>query len=264
MRKLIGSLTVCLALACATVSCAQTSSSVIAPANIAWGAFKPGAWSRVRIVIETLAPDGTVADMSTTVQTTTLVNVGLESVELKVDATVDVGGKQFEAPSQTVRQLFGGQTITATAQVATKSLGDGNVTIEDRTIACQVEQSEVTEKASKTLAKTFYSAPIFPHVLRVETTTTNDQDETTSQSLGEIIALDMPYRTATGATRNVAVWQEGIRKSKGAVERSIALRGDEIPGGVVARWSKELDDEGRLVRRSMLELIDFGTEKAAP
>jgi len=260
---LIGSLTVCLALACATVSCAQTSSSVIAPTNSAWGLFEPGAWSRVRIVIETLAPDGTVADMSTTVQTTTLVNVGLESVELKVDATVDVGGKQFEAPSQTVRQLFGGQTIAANAQVASKSLGDGNVTIEGKTIACQIEQSEVTEKASKTLAKTYYAASTFPHVLRVETTT-NDQDETISQSLGEIIALDMPYRTATGATRNVAVWQEGIRKSKGAVERSISLRGDEIPGGVVARWSKELDDEGRLVRRSMLELIDFGTKKSAP
>lgn len=264
MRKFVSLWTIWLALAAVVAPCAQAQTSVIARANTAWGRFEPGAWSRVRIVIETLAADGTVADKNTTVQTTTLVSVGRESVELKVDATVEVAGKQFDAPSQVVRQLFGGQPISASAEVTSQLAGEGKVTIEEKVIPCQVEQAEIVEKAGKTLAKTYYAETTFPHVLRVELVTTDDKGETTSQTVGEVIALAMPHTTAAGATHDVAVWQERTRKANGALERSLGLRAAEIPGGVVARWSKELDAEGRLVRRSMLELIDFGTKESAP
>jgi hypothetical protein len=33
----------------------------------------------------------------------------------------------------------------------------------------------------------------------------------------------------------------------------------DVPGGVVAHTSRETDERGRLVRRSTLELLDFGT-----
>ncbi|MBX3412506.1 MAG: hypothetical protein KF708_07450 [Pirellulales bacterium] len=264
MRKLVGLLLACLSLALAPHARAQSPSSVLAPSSTAWGRFEPGAWSRLKIVIETIAPDGAVSDMSTSLQTTTLVSIGDSSVELKVDAKVDVAGKTFDAPSQTVRQLFGGQSVKATAEVKLQALGDGHVTIEGKQIPCQIEQAEIVEKAGRTQAKIYYSATQYPHVLRTEVTTTDDRGETTSQSTGEVIALDMPYRTLAGETRHVAVWQETARKSKGAIERSLTLRSGEIPGGVVARWSKELDAEGHLVRRSTLELIDFGTEPAAP
>lgn len=264
MRNLVGSLFACLILAWAPHALAQATPSAIAPANTAWGQFEPGAWSRLRIVIETIAPDGSVSDRSTTVQTTTLVSIGENGVELKVDATVDVAGKQFDAPSQSVRQLFSGQSVTSTAEVTAQSLGEGNVTIEGKQIACQIEQAQIVEKAGRTLAKTFYSATLYPHVLRTESTTTDDRGEAISQTNGEVIALEMPYHTMSGSTRQVAVWQESTRKPKGAVERSLAFRGNGVPGGVVARWSKELDAAGNLVRRSMLELIDYSDKPTAP
>jgi hypothetical protein len=31
----------------------------------------------------------------------------------------------------------------------------------------------------------------------------------------------------------------------------------DVPGGIVARTSKEMDSDGHLVRRSMLELVDY-------
>jgi hypothetical protein len=31
----------------------------------------------------------------------------------------------------------------------------------------------------------------------------------------------------------------------------------EVPGGIVARATKELDEKGRVIRRSSLELVDY-------
>ena len=33
---------------------------------------------------------------------------------------------------------------------------------------------------------------------------------------------------------------------------------DEVPGGVVAHWASETDSAGRVLRRSTLELLDYG------
>ena len=48
------------------------------------------------------------------------------------------------------------------------------------------------------------------------------------------------------------------KNNKGTVITLAAVLPD-VPGGIVRHSSKELDKTGRVVRRSTLELVDYGT-----
>ena len=51
-----------------------------------------------------------------------------------------------------------------------------------------------------------------------------------------------------------------VQKSPKGTVITLAVLCPEIPGGIISHSSKELDANGRLVRRSTQELIDYGSE----
>lgn len=236
----------------------------VPPEHHAWARFQPGAWSVARIIIENVE-EGRVTSTSVTEQKTTLVKVEAESVTLRIESTVEVGGKKLEAPPQTVRQLFLGETIGPMASVELTSAGAGTVTIEGKPHACEVLQLEIEDPAGKTTVKTYYSDQVAPYVLRSESKTftagegAENEEKPTHQTTSEVLSLEMPFTLPGGELKSTSVIQEVTTKPMGS-ERVLLRRTTEVPGGVVCRSSKELDNEGRIIRRSTLELIAFGTE----
>lgn len=220
-----------------------------------WGRFSPGSWKQVRIVTETLNERGEVTGTTITETKTTLVGVDSKSLSLKIEATVDVGGKRFESQSRVVEHGFFSEQPSDGAEM--KLLGSTFVTVDGRQLPCQVRQ--VTSRNSgggEQVTKLYLSESVEPFVLKRETSTVEKGVRAAdhSTSTAEVFALDR-YRVHR-ELKSVA-WERTIQRSTKGSNVTLDVTCVEVPGGIVARATKELDEKGRVIRRSSLELVDY-------
>jgi hypothetical protein len=222
-----------------------------------WGRFSPGTWKQVRIVTESVNDRGEVTDATTTETKTTLLSVGAKSLKLKIDVTVDVGGKRFAGQSRTVEHGFFSEQPSEPGEM--KLLGAAHVTIDGRNHLCQIRQVTARNGGQQQITKLYLSESVEPFVLKREITTVeaNGNANAHSTSTAEVFALDR-YRMQR-ELKSVA-WERTIQRTPKGTNVTLDLTCIEVPGGIVARASKELDEKGRLMRRSMMELVDYHAE----
>jgi len=222
-----------------------------------WGSFEPGAWKLVRVVTETFGEKGTVTGTSISESKTTLLDVDNLSVTLGMEVSVEVAGKRFDTEPQIVKQGFHGEQQTAALKL--KEPASGDVVIEDRKIPCQVQEIETSNANGKTVTTIYYSTSVPPYILKRESVASDPEGKNIlSQTDVSVQALDMPYKIL-GCLRSSAHVKTVQTTPKSKIV-TLAIVCPEIPGGIVSHTSKELDPAGRLVRRSTLELVDFGAE----
>lgn len=244
-----------------TIPCAAQEVVVVAP-NVgisarhhSWGRFQAGAWKTVRVVTETIGDNGVVASANVTETKTRLKRTDPDGVVLEVQVGVEVAGKQFDAQPQNLKQGYHGEL--AGGDVKIKAPCPGQVTVEDRKIDCQMQQVEIVTPASRTVANVFYSDHVSPYILRRQSTTTDPATASVlSETVSEVIALNMPQRVLAD-TKTVACVKTVQKTARGSVT-TLAMTSAEVPGGVVYQTTKETDTAGRLVRRSTLELVNYG------
>ena len=222
-----------------------------------WGCCQPGAWRQVRIVKEKFDEKGLVASASLIKKRTTLLGVGKDGVTLQDDVVHEMSGKLFPRDPEKFKEGFHGQLVSQALK--TTEAGTGHVVIEGRKIACQILQLELSGPASKTVTKIYYSATVAPYVLKRRIVTTdlagkNPPDETTI----DVVALDMPCKVLVDI--QTAAYVRSVRKYSKGTTTTWAATSTQMPGGVIWHASKELDTNGRLIRRSTLELVDYGLE----
>jgi hypothetical protein len=220
-----------------------------------WGRFEPGAWKIVRATTETTDPNGTT--LSTTETRTTLQGVAADGISLLIEVAVEVGGKEFDAQPQVVKQGFEGELPVASNSA--KYLGLGQVVIQGRKIDCRIEQVESKDAVSKTVTKIYYSDTVEPYVLRRESVRTDPDGKTLlSETTVEVIALDVPTKVFNDIRNSAHV--KAVSKTPRGSTVTLAAMSADVPGGVIHSTLKETDSQGRLVRQSSLELLDYGLD----
>jgi hypothetical protein len=222
-----------------------------------WGLFSPGAWKTVRIVVETLNDQGWVVSTCDTDTKTTLVDVNKAGVTLEVHSCMEVAGKLFDPEPQIIKQGFNGELLGPS--VKQNPPIDGELTIDGQKIPCHVQRLEWTVPNGKTVVTLHYSMTVAPYILkRVCVTTDPEGKNILSETTVETIALNVPL-TVRGEQRN-GIKMKTVQRSSSGVVTTLADVLLDVPGGIVSNSSKELDQSGRLIRRSTLQLIDYGTE----
>lgn len=241
--------------ACCTSGIAQESG--ILPKLHPWGRFEPGAWKTVRVVTETLNAQGQVVSTSETDTKTTLVDIDSEGVTLEVEACVEVAGKRFQAEPQTIKQGFHGETTGPSAKI--KDAVDGEFVVEERKIPCKIQELAVDGPNGKMTITLHYSTTVSPYVLkRVAVTADPDGKGNASETIADVIAMDMPVRIQ-GETRSAA-YVRTVHKGPKVTVTTLTVVLADVPGGMVSQSSKEVDKNGLVVRRSTLELIDYNAD----
>ena len=244
---------------CVAVTVVATDSASAAPAvpreHHVWGKFKPGAWTLTQTTTESLDEKGKISSTSTTVTRTTLVSADDKGVELRVDVVVEVAGKRFEAKPKTVRQTFGGAHSGQTETV--KDLGREAIELDGQKVMCDVRRVDIKDANLKQTVKLFYSSTHNPYVLRRETDS-SDGNGKTFQSTTGVVALEIPHRVLNDI-KSTAHAKTVLRNGKSVVT-TMAVMTAEVPGGVVSQNSKEVDTGGRVIRRTTMELTDYGLE----
>lgn len=239
-------------------ACAQTV--VIPREHHAWGLFTPGSWSKVRKWSEELDEKGSVKSASTTETKTTLIGVDSTGCDLQTEVTVETAGKRFVAQPRQVRLEFeGGNTGN---QTALRKVGDKSWDLGGKAIKCLALESVRTNSDTRVTSRLDYSSSIPPFILRRETLTTNaDGKRVLDQTMMEAIAVEMPQKVLTELKSGAHL--RTVQKQPNGSTITLEVVCLDVPGGVVAHTSKELDASGRLLRRSTLELLDYGIAESS-
>jgi hypothetical protein len=218
-----------------------------------WGQFLPGAWKVVSVKIRTFDERG--EKIATTFTQTTLVEIDREGVTLEIAACLDVVGKRFEPEPQTIKQSFFGEPISADTKIHDPE--DGQVEIDGRTIPCRVQQIESSGPNGKNLTTIHYSLTVAPYVFKRKTVTIDPAGKRFETSM-DVTSMETP-KEVLGETKDSYAVKIVQENPKGTVT-TVASISPEIPGGIIDQNSEEVDKNGRVVRRSELELLAYSVD----
>lgn len=250
-------LVVCLPMA---GSGADAPSITIPRQQHAWARFEPGAWSKVRKWLEELDESGNVKSASVTETKTTLVSVDDTGYTVQMDVTVEVAGKRFVAQPRQVRIGYDGATDGG--QATYRKTGETNLDVGGKSVRCAILENVRKDDESRIVTTLNYSDSVSPFVLRRETIVTNaDGSQVAERTNVEALAIEMPQRIS--AEVQPGTYMRTVRKLSNASTLTIEVVCLDVPGGVVAHSSKDTDASGKVVRRSTLELVDYGIGAAA-
>lgn len=224
-------------------------------ANV-WGQFRPGSWVVVRQGTETLDDAGQVVSESTTETRTTLADNDGRCLTFRVQASLEVGGKKLEGNPQELRQTLPANPLpTPDPTAATEE----TLTIEGRKYPCKVEQAQAIADGRRTEVKTWTSPDAAPFELRRATTIVDvASNRMLEETIVEVIGFRQERRILA-RSRPVAEVQIVHRHPRGQTTAR-ALNCPEIPGGIVSQISEEFGLDGKLLRRTKVELVDFETK----
>ena len=255
MRRLLDCILALLVAAVLGGGSAFADDAGISARHHCWGRFQPGAWKMVRIVTETFDDRGAPTGTNLTETKTTLQSTDPSGVTLEMEVGMEVAGKQFDAQPQSIKQGFHGELLNPEPKLFPSRAGQ--ITIEDRKLPCRIQQLEIPAGDSQTLVTIYYSDTTAPYVLKRDSVTTDAGGKNIlGQTTLEVMAVDLPWKIHN-EIKSVACIKTVQRHAKGTVT-SLAMTSAAVPGGVVYQTSKETDPSGRLTRRSVLELVNYG------
>lgn len=221
-----------------------------------WGRFQPGAWQHIRVVTETLDNTGRVVTTTTTEKTTTLVEVANDNVKLEVETMVKVGGKEFQAPVQTISQGYHGEPTIGRVDV--RDLGPARREVEGKKIPCKVREYVISNSNEESVVKIHYAPQVAPYILLREVVSTGRRRRR-RKSRVEVTALNMPHRVFSKTIQTAHLTTTHQNGDAEILTR--AVHSHQVPGALVSYSAKETNGNGQMIRRSTMELVDYGLNK---
>lgn len=233
-----------------------------------WARFQPGAWRQTQTMTATLDETGNIVGQNFSTQKETLDAVADGKFVLKVQATVDVGGKQIVGDEK-IRALHL-ETDGAGSLSETIRLDDLSLSVAGRQLDCE-RWDIVYQQGDRGLRDAIhYCASQFPYVVKRQTFSANskltkntaadvevEEDEVENpDQIVEVVALETPY-TLNDQVLNCTCIRTLRQRAKGGSVR-IKWICREIPGGEVQVQTTEFDAQGRSLRFSETTLLDFG------
>lgn len=221
----------------------------------AWGRFNVGSSKHEKITTQSYSPSGKLESTSVTDQKSTLTAVSEDSYTLEVETTVEVAGSQVQTTT-TLRRGFDDVEFSESSEGSATIVAQGpsNVLVDEQPVPCELFVATSLGKIERTVTKLFYSDQP-PYLLKSETTRIPLTGGTPSRTTFDILSTDIPRKVGADL-HSSAIGRRVRRHAKGrAVEWSVIVT--EIPGGIVSANTKELDSNGNMLRRSVLELLDY-------
>jgi hypothetical protein len=219
-----------------------------------WGRFPVNSWKSVRVVSELLDEHGNVGTVTVTDTKTTLIAADKAGYSLRIDSTVEVAGKRFASQPQIARHGYNGESAGQTVKV--KKLGDAELVIDGKAVPTELREAVFTEEGTTRVSTIHYSRDVSPFVLRRETRTDGVPEAQANKTLVETISLELPHFML--GKRTTGVFLKTTRQTPQGTKVTLEVLWDAVPGGVVEHWASETDASNKTVRRSVLELVDYG------
>ena len=220
-----------------------------------WGRFTPGAWRTVRIITESFDDQGKPTGTTTTIERVALQRSRRGYATLRIESVLEVGGKKFDSPVRTISVGYHGEEIGN--RTLMQEMDPEETNVDGEQIPCRVRQYEIESPGQHKLVKIHYSNKTSPYVLRRETVTTLGEDEEPAyRNQVEVTALDRPYPVLDEIKKTSH--QKTVKTNGKSVATKWSIHAPDVPGELVSYRSEEKNNQDQLIRRSTMELIDYG------
>lgn len=227
-----------------------------------WAQFGLGSWKLVRVYTETLGQNGQVESASVTETKTTLDLVDETGYALKVEVTVEVAGKRFQAAPKHVAYGYHGELQGQAVEV--KALGDGHAEICGHKYTTGSRRIVINSDTAQSISTVEYSDTVAPYFLKRTTESIDNVTKTRSyQSVVEVVAVDMPEKVLT-EVKSASHVKTIETFANGTTKVTLEVHCESVPGGVVSHTSKQLAADGKITQRSTLDLVDYAAIAKAP
>ncbi len=238
--------------------CAQAPEVPDAPSigdKHAWAQFGIGSWKLVRLYTETLGANGQVESVSITETKTTLDKADDKGYSLKVEVTIEVAGKRFQAEPKYVSYGYHGEQQGQAVEVTQVSTGQTLISAEKyETVTRRIV---ITNESDQSTSIIEYSSTVPPYNLK---RTTESIDKETKHrnyhSVVEVVAVGMPAKVLT-EVKSAAHVKTIETFSNGTTKVTLEVSSESVPGGVVSHTSKQVNTDKQVTQRSTLELLDY-------
>lgn len=238
------------------LACAQEA--LIPPERHAWAKFPIGSWKRMKVTRETYDERG-VPTISIEEIKTTIVGVAENNYKLLGEHTTEFGGRKLLQSSQEVVYGYSGEKNAETVE-SIKDLGERELVLNGRKILCEVRQAIILgEDMSRTAVTVHYSRDVFPHALKREFGAPGDG--AAAATVEQVISVGMPYQVLQQPRSAAFVLTR--QKLPTYSRETMEVTCDDVPGGIVDQWRKEIDSSGKLLRRLTFELVDYQVTEPA-
>ena len=220
-----------------------------------WGRFTPGAWRTVRIITESFDDQGKPTGTTTTIERVALQRSRRGYATLRIESVLEVGGKKFDSPVRTISVGYHGEEIGN--RTLMQEMDPEETNVDGEQIPCRVRQYEIESPGQHKLVKIHYSNKTSPYVLRRETVTTLGEDEEPAyRNQVEVTALDRPYPVLDEIKKTSH--QKTVKTNGKSAATKWSIHAPDVPGELVSYRSEEKNNQDQLIRRSTMELIDYG------
>lgn len=220
-----------------------------------WGQFEVGAWKVLRATTESFENGRQTTSLTET--RFTLEAMDASGPAIRFEVQVEMAGKRFRTEPQIVKQGWHGEPLGDTVTV--RELGPDTVTVEGRAVNCQLFEVETTRAENRSVTRIWYSPSVAPYVFKRESLVTESvSGRTVEETTLEVTVLEVPCRV--GRQVLSASQLRGMQKFSRGTVVTLSLVSPEIPGGVICQSSREMDRDGTIVRRTTMELVDFGLQ----
>ncbi len=219
-----------------------------------WARFKPGSWARLRTTSVAYENGKTIRSVTETKVALTSVDVEKGEYELRYDATIKMGGLDYERKSTTARFDFCDVPLGDGAAVET--LAPANLTIARKAIPCQTRRVTRTTPQWKETTILWFSPVVAPHVLQKETTreSVGEGGETISRELSVVqktaANLLLGGELSTYVVTSAA--QKGTR-----FDSTTTVCSTSTPGGIARKTTVETDANGVVLLSSTTVALDY-------
>ncbi len=219
-----------------------------------WARFMHGAWRTVSTETLVFNTEGKVLERTTSESITEFVNNDNSNCHLKVETCTQIPGSEVTSlPRKVILP------IDPEGDNEVKKLEDAVVNVAGKKRRVEVLQAKLTEKTGDKVMTVHLTNDSAPHILKRETKVLDTKsNEPVAITRTEVVKLDVT-RPVAGENRKTWEVRTVHEHPAGKVETTEYLC-DEVPGEVVYQKSEEFDPNGRLIRRSTVELMDFGKD----
>jgi hypothetical protein len=220
-----------------------------------WARFKPGSWARQRTTSVAYENGKTIRSVTETKVSLTRVDVEKGEYELRFDATIKMGGLDYERKSATARFDFCDVPL-GDGSVAVETLAPANLTIARKAIPCQTRRVTRTTSQWKETTTLWFSPVVAPHVLQKETTreSVGENGETISRELS--VAQKTAANLLLGGELTTYVVSSAAQKGT-RFDSTTTVYSTSTPGGIARRTTVETDANGVVLLSSTTVALDY-------
>ncbi|MDR1491519.1 MAG: hypothetical protein LBT05_02180 [Planctomycetaceae bacterium] len=221
-----------------------------------WGIFCPGSWTAQRTTTQTYGNDVVVVNTRDTCLT--LESVDNHGVFLKKETHIDVADRAFTPDPKKLFVGFCRQVLPESIEI--EQLEPQVIIVSRRQIVCQVcryTQQLPNQNVTTTL---WYSNSMTPYLLRSEEICTQKNE---GSNLPETVLSHtiMTVIETSGTRLFKSLLNEykiqTIKKTANSTVVSVANYSTNIPGGLIREISVETDAAGRVISRSVTNILDY-------